>query len=309
MNCEKIQEILRVFRIEHKDQPRAVNVNCPFCLGQTRHLPDNKFRCGIFPESLRFHCWRCKRVGSFFQVLSAAAGIDRKEYQELMGGSVEKTEDESVPNAVRRKLKGKKAETKSEPPKLPESVPVNEPNVRLHPELMTFLAKRQISVDTCEDYETRYTGAVGRYAERLILPNYGEDGRLEVWQGRDVSGRAKAKYLTEGSCGRSLYWSSHLIENQPVYLVEGAFDCWRMVHNAVASYTKDLTREQRALLARDLDRLPLIIAWDYDAYDKARAVARELAPVLKTGVVRLPDGEDPDSLGGRNVRKLKVEWM
>ena len=51
-----------------------------------------------------------------------------------------------------------------------------------------------------------------------------------------------------------------------------------------------------------------MFAWDGDSYDLSLAAAREMAPLVRAGAVRLPDGADPDSMGRDAVLALQVQW-
>ena len=52
----------------------------------------------------------------------------------------------------------------------------------------------------------------------------------------------------------------------------------------------------------------IVVAWDADSYEMGLAAAREIAPLVRAGCVRLPEGEDPDSLGRDAVLALEVQW-
>ena len=99
-------------------------------------------------------------------------------------------------------------------------------------------------------------------------------------------------------------------EIRRVYLVEGALDAWRMGTNAVACFSKKLSSKQKELLINDDGIDELIVCWDSDAYSAALSTAKELADLIgKTGVVRLPDVHDPDSLGEKLVRSIPIRWF
>ena len=107
-----------------------------------------------------------------------------------------------------------------------------------------------------------------------------------------------------------LFWTIEIRSPRRIYLVEGIYDAWRLGYNAVASFSKTLTREQRQLILRDAYIDELIVCWDEDAYEASLATARDMAALLpRVGLTRLPTGEDPDSYGAANVRSLPITWM
>jgi len=315
MDRRRLRTILTDLGIEHRDSRRAINICCPFCRGQTRGLPDDRFRLGIFPGTLRYYCFRCHRVGGLFEVLKAAAGITEAEFRRLVGGRVGE-EGGSLAARIRAKLFGENGEEAKdqEPPPvfMPEGLSISEAAKR-YPEVRRFLRIRQLSIDTCEAYGAIYTGRFGPNAYRLAWPVRRDDGTLAAWQGRDVTGKLKAKYHTEGQVSSVLYWAREYDPAEPLYVVEGVFDCWRMERNAVASFTNRLSVAQtKQLLSLQPAPTAVIIAWDWDSWNKAKGAARQLAPLVqagvRTGAVRLPEGEDPDSLGAEAVRNLEVWW-
>jgi len=313
MDRRRIQQILTGLGLPYKDQKKAVNVNCPFCVGSTHRRRDDQSRCGIF-SNLRFHCWRCKRTGSLYKLLHAATGLLPEEYRLIVGEAPKAKEGETTAQQVRKLLAG---DVDGESPRvcprevpLPPSRAISAEMLAEEPDLRDFLRERRLTLDTCEEYGARYTGPVGRFACRLVLPFLGDGGEVYAWQGRDMTGRSKKKYLTEGDISQLLYWSSFLRNPRRVYLVEGVFDCWRMEYNAVASMTCSLSRPQRRQLLEMELIDELVICWDPDAYRKAREIARDLAAIMdKVGVVRVPEGTDPDAAGAEAIRELPVEWM
>jgi len=309
MRSDEIEKILLGFRIPFRPEKRATNINCPFCVGRHSGRRDDRFRCGIF-DNLRFHCWRCKRTGTLYDILHAIAGISRDAYASIIHGYSPKTENEEIGDIVRRKLaetKKRKSETLVLP-ELPTSWSVTPELCRQYPLLSRFLSDRRIKIETCMEYGSRYTGNVGEYAQRLIFP-VDHQGMVVAWQGRDVSGKARAKYHSEGSIMDYLYWSAYCRPPYRFYLVEGVLDCWRMEYNSICCFSKALTRKQRSSLVGNPLIEELVICWDADAYDEALETARDLAPIVRrVGVVRLPEGKDPDDLGPNRVRELEVRW-
>jgi len=218
--------------------------------------------------------------------------------------------EESLSDAVRQRLSGTVEVIKPDkevilPFANPISLSANQPLA-----LSNWLKARNISLETCVEYGCLYSGNIGPDAFRLIVPLYDEFGELIAWQGRDVTGRKKNKYKTQGYITDHLFWTSKIQEPRKIYLVEGILDCCRMSYNSVACFSHSLSKRQRTLLMQEKLIDELVICWDGDSYDLALKEARQLAPILKrVGVIKLPDGHDPDSLGGDAVRKLDVRWI
>jgi len=313
MERSQLQEILTGLAIRYKDQPKALNVCCPFCLGATHGKPDSKFLCGIFLESERYHCFRCKRTDSLYHLLSTMAGMDLRTYERLVGKHDIK--EPTLADEVKKRLNGSPQGPEDKGGKVelpPLAVQVTRDEMRLSPLLCKFMVKRKppIHYTTLRNYGAMYTPGFGKYPHRLVVPVYDDLDELVAWQGRDMTGKAKSKYHSEGPIMDLLYWTDTFYPDKPLYVVEGIYDCWRMAYNGVASFSHSLTAKQRQQLVTDLSVKEVVICWDADSYQKSLAAARSLAPIIESvGVVRLPEGEDPDSMGGDAVRELEVVWL
>ena len=308
MNQQRLESILAGLGIQFQRSAKAVNVCCPFCVGSTRGQKDTEFRLGVFLPQLNYYCFRCRRKGGLFDLLKNAAGLSISDYRNLVGGNPAPT-DKSPLEAIQAILEAV-GETRPRPKRihLPSSRLVTPELLTEHALLRRFLKRRNIDVQTCFDHGARYTGDGGDYAQRLILPVLDRDGDLRAFQARDVTGKAKTKYLTEGPVSELLY-RSQLRFPKRLYVVEGILDCWRMGENAVATFTHGISSQQRSLLL-SCGADEAVFAWDGDSYDLAMEAALQLAPIIdRAGAVRLPAGADPDTMGGDAVRALPVTWV
>ena len=307
MERSQLESLLAAARVStRRTTTNAVNVCCPFCSS-----PDTNYHCGIFVSSLRYNCWRCRSTGSLRRLLVAFGLSPTDISRALAGAPVTADHTVSLLDRVRAALGGQtkqppEAQTEVE---LPPSEQID--STMDAPALWGFLARRRISIETCRRYDARWGGNTGNHTHRIVLPVYGEDGRLAAWQSRDTTGHARTKYLTGGRTSETLYWTDlWLYDRTPhrTYVVEGVFDAWRMGKNTVATFTHAMSQMQRRLLLSFYDTGEIVIAWDADSYNLSMAAARSLAPFVRAGAVRLPDGEDPDSLGRERIMELEVRW-
>lgn len=304
----QLGDILRTLGIPHERQTEnAFNIQCPLC-------SDGGHHCGIFHSTLRFHCFKCKRTGSLFDLLKLKLGISWPEYQAIVKTRT-LPQDGSATSVIHRNLEGKKrAEAKTIIPDVPPSYPIDGDMIVGYPDLKRFLDNRRIDIATCQDYDARYC-PIGEYGQRIILPIWNGSGKYTTFQARDITGRAKVKYLSGHGSNiyRHLYWSDGFqTRNSPnrVWVVEGIFDVWRMRINTMASFGKQLSSHQRTIIAGDATIDELVFAWDADALKQTYRIAGELACLLpRVGVVRLPEGQDPDSLGAERTKNLPIDWM
>jgi len=147
------------------------------------------------------------------------------------------------------------------------------------------------------------------FRARIMFPIHNQSGSVIGFGGR-VLDNTMPKYLntpdTEAYSKRQnlygLYQSREAIRQaNEVLLVEGYMDCIRMHQfgftNCVATLGTALTREQAALMHRYAENV--IIIYDGDEAGQREALRASSILVdegLKTGILTLPDGKDPDEL-------------
>jgi DNA primase len=162
-------------------------------------------------------------------------------------------------------------------------------------EATAFLKKRRYSVEQACQHGVA-VGLAGRYAGRFIIPiRYG--GRVVAFQARDMSGRAEAKYLSEGGVGQYLYGLDDVKLKQDLVIVEGIFDQWRAsqrTSGVLASFSHNVTMRQAQLLIQ-LRPCSVTIAWDRDSVHLAYRASLELLFLGCPVIVMVSNGNDPDT--------------
>ncbi|MCD4650787.1 MAG: DNA primase, partial [Candidatus Cloacimonetes bacterium] len=180
--------------------------------------------------------------------------------------------------------------------------------------LSTYLLKNQINQGIFEKtglFGKNNSGFYDLFRERLMFPIRSSRGKVVAFGGRVLhSDQPGGKYInsptteiyTKGNELYGLHVSRYDINKaDKAYIVEGYTDALRMYDSGftqvVASLGTALTEEQVRKLSRFSQNMFVL----YDA-DKAglKAAARAAQNILAMGstprIVRLPDGEDPDSL-------------
>ena len=144
-------------------------------------------------------------------------------------------------------------------------------------------------------------------AKMFTAPSEHQQPVLAGWQARLVTGLDSpcpdAKYLCAKGMQKSelLYGLPLAIQTTgPVYLVEGATDCWRIGPGAVALFGKVMSRTQKLLLVHHFAGRPIVVLLDPDAREAAQKIQRELQLArgsrgeCRVVLVDLPPGiEDP----------------
>ena len=302
----KLEEILHKYGITYKAvSENVVNINCPLCIGKTSGQSDSKFRCGIFRDTLGYHCFRCHGTGSLFYLLNQIEGISKKEYNDLVDTG--QVNNESVAGLIKNKFQTKKKENIPQMLQDLPGTPITKREAEDNQLLSSFMKKRNISLDTLIIYKCRICGCVGDYAHRLILPIY-YNGEAVSFQARDITNKARQKFLNPVVNINNYIYPTPFEDKESVYIVEGIFDAWRMQYNTVAVFGKALTKTQRRLL-RKLKIKNYIFCLDSDAYYTTIKEIQNLKDYVENvGVVSLPKGKDPDDLGRDVIEQLPIRW-
>lgn len=155
-----------------------------------------------------------------------------------------------------------------------------------------------------------------RFFNRIIFPIFDDQHRVIAFGAR-VMDNSLPKYVNSPETGlyqksKILYGFSHakssLKDTKSVLVVEGYFDVIQLhqtgITTAVAPCGTALTEKQIEFLARYVDRIYLAFDADQAGVNAAvRKLDMLLAQSIRADVVRLPEGEDPDSF----VRKFGRE--
>lgn len=161
-----------------------------------------------------------------------------------------------------------------------------------------------------------------RFRGRVIFPIINSAGKVIAFGGRDLKG-GLAKYIN--SPESQIYKKSNelygiyqaradIVKEDKCYLVEGYLDVigmWQSgMKNVVASSGTALTDGQIALIHRFTENITLI--YDGDAAGikaSLRGIDMLLSHKMKTKVLLLPNGEDPDSFARKHTPEEFREYI
>jgi hypothetical protein len=278
----------------------SINIQCPFCGDHSNH-------CGIFRDSLVYHCWRCNAVGRFDFLVAYII----REPVETVQEEVESfgiTFDEDSVEQIRQLFQNQ--ENKSSKSKDVDISSIQWPEYCEpvtyeldSPLLDQYLERRNLDRGVLIDHQCGVC-TVGPYMGRLIVPVF-YGGELCSYQAADLTGQAYLKYQTASNNINDYLYRWDMVVGQPsrfVVLVEGVVDAWRIQGSCLATFGTSLTRRQQKLLVEGLEPSMIILCWDGDAWVHAYRTADQLRPYVDhVGVVELPVGHDPDSFGYENT--------
>lgn len=255
----------------------------------------------------RFNCFACAKKGTLMHLVTSLcgyAGDDAFDYRSLL--SLVAFEEENV--TFTQTEKPKENEIVSFPEKWLETYPT----AYDHENCIPYLEGRGISTEVSKALDLRWDY---RYL-RICFPIRDFHGRLVGMQGRDITGKSKAKYMhyahpsiqKEGGGGiynMQVLLGEHLINfDETVVLCEGPFDyakIFGVYKNTLCSMGCNLSRAKLQRLGYGVD-FTLV----YDG-DKGGEIARsQIHSSLKgkkiTDII-LPDGVDP---GGMSLEAIQL---
>jgi len=148
----------------------------------------------------------------------------------------------------------------------------------------------------------------GYFANRMIVPVMRGDEVMffvaRYMKAKPPKGVKKTLYPKGAKPGRHLFNYDRAKTCQTIRIVEGVLDAVHVGKSAVATFGTSLSQYQLELLMRSAAS-EIIIMWDRDALDKARALADRLADLWTIRVVELPDARDPDEHSHDSLRALE----
>jgi transcription elongation factor Elf1 len=259
----------------HKNGERSFS--CPFCNHYKKKLQVNVV-------SQKWHCWVCnakgQAIGSLLRKSNAPSHVFPK-IKEIYGNAGPITTNTtttvlaSLPEAYK-----------------PLYVKSNSPDYR---NALHYAVKvRGLTAIDILKYQVGYCES-GPYAGMLIVPSYDEDGQLNYYVGRsfyDTTVKHKNPPISKDVIG----FESHINWNEPITIVEGAFDAIATKRNVIPLFGKKILPKLRAkILHHKVPRINL--ALDPDAYKDSLA---EIEYFLNNGMdVRYVElnTKDPNETG------------
>ena len=236
----------------------------------------------------KWHCWVSNQGGHNLFQLFKKVGASRQDFQSLS------------------KLLGETTfyNTKNEPGNLDIKLPdefksLSEPHTSIIKDhAMLFLRKRGITEQDIERYNLGYC-TEGQYQNRIIIPSYDSNGKLNYFVGRDFYAstlKYKNPPIPKDVIGFDLYVNWSL----PIILVEGVFDAMSVKNNSIPLFGKTiLPRLYQKIVEKKVKDIFIIL--DSDAFNDAIQMTEKFVNEgINVNFVKL-DGKDPNDLGYKKM--------
>ena len=253
--------------------------HCPFCNHHKKKLQVNT-------ETQKWHCWVCNKGGYKIGILLRKMNAPKQVISEVLkilgdyqGVSKEKEEvtkyDVSLPQCYKPLWK------KSDDP--------------LYKNAIHYLRQRNIGSLDILRYSIGFCSSNG-YSNRIIIPSYDTDGKLNYFMARDMFPNSKFKYKNPPMSKDTVGFELFINWKEPIVLCEGVFDAIAIRNNAIPLFgnfpSKTLVKR---LVEKKVKKI--YVALDQDAKQDAIKLSKFLMDYgINTYLLEM-DGKDPSELG------------
>ena len=253
-------------------------------------ITHHKRKLQINTQTGKWHCWVSNVGGrNFFQLLKKVSATKEQfdELVELVGeNKFYKVKEEDKKNIV----------------KLPDDFkPLwngNDGIVKKH--ALNYLEKRGITDEDIIKYNIGYCDS-GLYSNRIIVPSYDSNGRLNFFVGRDFYS-SKMKYKNSPTSKDIIGFEIFINWDEPIILCEGVFDAMAFKRNAIPLFGKTVPKSLQKKII-EFGVKTLYLALDNDAMsDTIKITDMFLSEGIDVKIMVLKD-KDPSELGFEKLLK------
>ena len=253
--------------------------HCPFCNHHKKKLQINT-------ETQKWHCWVCNKGGYKIGILLRKINAPKNIISEVLkilgdyqGVSKEKEEitkyDVSLPQCYQPLWK-----------------PSEDP---LYKNAIHYLKGRGIGPIDIVRYSIGFCSSNG-YSNRIIIPSYDSEGKLNYFMARDMFPNSKFKYKNPPMSKDTVGFEMFINWKEPIVLVEGIFDAIAIRNNAIPLFGKFPSKTLVMRLAEKQVK-KVYVALDEDAKQDAIKLSKFLMDYgIKTYLLDMKD-KDPSELG------------
>ena len=179
-------------------------------------------------QSGKWHCWVSNVGGRNLFQLFSKVGASKQHFDELI------VLVDDIPYYKQNK------DSKEEIVKLPKEFKSlcngGDSIVKRH--ALNYLYKREIDDSDILKYNIGYCDG-GLYSNRIIIPSYDADGKLNFFVGRDFY-NSKMKYRNSPTTKNIIGFDLFINWDEPIILCEGVFDAMAFKRNAIPLFGKNI---------------------------------------------------------------------
>jgi DNA primase len=262
--------------------------HCPFC-----HHHKKKLQVNL--ETQQWHCWVCDAKGKRIQGLLKKLHVDShklKKVYEIYGDDYIVYSNDSEEEQIELRLPN---EFKS---LLVEPRGIN-PTFR---KVKHYADVRGITKEDIIRYNIGYCDS-GLYNGRIIIPSYDFDNKLNYFIARSVFEDESYKYKNPPVSKNVIMFENQINWNEPITIVEGAFDAMAVKRNAIPILGKFIPKKlMDSIYKKEVKHINILL--DKDAQQQALHYVVQLG---NQGIeVRniIPSDKDAGEMGFSRVNQI-----
>tara|TARA_B100001769_G_scaffold7156_1_gene5302 strand:+ start:18884 stop:19822 length:939 start_codon:yes stop_codon:yes gene_type:complete len=261
--------------------------HCPFC-----HHHKKKLQINL--ETQQWHCWVCDAKGKKIQTLLKRLHVDSKRIKkvyEIYGDDyiVSKTTDEEK---VELRLPSEFKSLLDKPKGLNP----------LYKKVVQYATDRGITKEDIIRYNIGYCDG-GIYTNRIIIPSYDVDNRLNYFIARSVYSEESFKYKNPPVSKNVTIFENQINWKKPITLCEGVFDAMSIKRNAIPLLGKFIPKTlMDSIYKKGVKEIKILL--DKDAQNQALYYVNYFMNNGITVTNILPTEKDAGDMGFSEVNKM-----
>jgi hypothetical protein len=244
----------------HNDYRCQVSFDCPVCSYDIKNLEkgDGKGNLEVNYRYGVYKCWVCAEThethGSIYKLIKKYGTPKQLKKYELLRPDDTEDSTKRVYKQVRL-------------PK--EFIPFKDASMGLkltpqYKQALAYIKKRNITDLMLQIYNIGFCYN-GLYENRIIIPSYDEEKRLNYFVARSYLSKTKLKYKNPEAQKEIIIFNEHLINwDETIYIVEGAFDSI-FIPNAIPMLGKFMSDHLFMKLYNNAKKIYIVL--DPDAYN------------------------------------------
>jgi len=288
----------------HNDYRCQVSFDCPVCSYDIKNLErgDGKGNLEVNYRYGVYKCWVCAEThethGSIYKLIKKYGTPKQLKKYELLRPDDTEDSTKRVYKQVRL-------------PK--EFIPFKDASMGLkltpqYKQALAYIKKRNITDLMLQIYNIGFCYN-GLYENRIIIPSYDEEKRLNYFVARSYLSKTKLKYKNPEAQKEIIIFNEHLINwDETIYIVEGAFDSI-FIPNAIPMLGKFMSEHLFKKLYENAKKIVIVL--DPDAWDDAERLYHRIncgKLMGKVWIVKLEGDKDIADLKG-DLSEYKIKQI
>jgi hypothetical protein len=288
----------------HNDYRCQVSFDCPVCSYDIKNLEkgDGKGNLEVNYRYGVYKCWVCAEThethGSIYKLIKKYGTPKQLKKYELLRPDDTEDSTKRVYKQVRL-------------PK--EFIPFKDASMGLkltpqYKQALAYIKKRNITDLMLQIYNIGFCYN-GLYENRIIIPSYDEEKRLNYFVARSYLSKTKLKYKNPEAQKEIIIFNEHLINwDETIYIVEGAFDSI-FIPNAIPMLGKFMSEHLFKKLYENAKKIVIVL--DPDAWNDAERLYHRVncgKLMGKVWIVKLEGDKDIADLKG-DLSEYKIKQI